>query len=356
MLMSSSAVASDPEVIFDQLTSHQWTRTTVGREFQSKITFDLKRDGSYRWHSSTDYVDRDDKGTWSFDVTGEASGVLHLSQSGDSVFRLEKDQFHASGAFGLSRGDKIAYSKDDLARKAKDLKPVKRAKEGQRLTKHAWVKTNPFDLYRLPERIEFSADQRYRATYRSKSCEHGGVWSLIKDSSDRWAIDSRADDNVCDERGGSGGLQNSYLRFEGDLVIIGDCYAPADKILDKNVFLFDYGIQTRGEFAGEFTAGKLLRIYFTHTSVDGSEYELVSFAVGMQKYKRWMKGSVADGEVQWLVEKDLEGVKVSSGKLHAHHVQFKPPAAGEAAFMIRFKYKNVWQPYDAQPTFFLTVK
>jgi len=91
-MTSSTTFAADAEVLFDQLTSHQWTRTTHGRGFQHTITFDLKRDGIYRWNSYSDHSERNDKGTWSFDGADEASGVLHLSESGDMPFRIEKDR------------------------------------------------------------------------------------------------------------------------------------------------------------------------------------------------------------------------------------------------------------------------
>jgi hypothetical protein len=182
---------------------------------------------------------------------------------------------------------------------------------------------------------------------------------LIKDHANRYDLDSHADDNECDQRGGAGGLTHYYLRFVGDLLLLGDGYAPADKKPKKNIFFFDrYGnsIQTRGEFAGRFVVGEPLQIDFTHTSDDGSDYELVSFAIGMQQYKLFKGGFTGEGDTIWLVEKDLAGVKVTPDKPYSHRVEFKPPAAGEMGLLIRFKYANKWQPYDAYQSYLVTVK
>jgi hypothetical protein len=358
-LCTCPALAAEPSAddIFNQLTSREWVAETKSKGVSAHTVVRFERNGTYSWYSSSDYVHRNDKGQWSFEYK-EGVGVLRLSASGDLPFRIDKGQLLARW-LPSKRGDKIEYGADDLTLMAKDLKPVQPTKEGQRLTKQAWVKINPFNDYGSPQQIEFMANQRYLATYRDGACTHGGTWSLLKESNGRWDLDSHADDNECDQRGGSAGLSHYYLSFAGDILLLGDGYAPADKKPKNSLFFFDrYGnsIQTRGEFAGDFVAGKPLQIDFTHTSADDSDYELVSFAVGLQKYKLGKGSYSTEGDAHWLVEKDLAKAKVTSSEPYSHRVEFKPPAAGEMGFLIRFKYANKWQPYDAQQSYLVTVK
>jgi hypothetical protein len=211
----------------------------------------------------------------------------------------------------------------------------------------------------VPERLEFTLDGGFTAVYRDGACKHGGAWGVAMER-DRVKLVTRWDENECDLRGkSSGGATEDYIHFLDDLLLLRDLYAPADKKPDASVFVFDrYGnsVRTRGEFRGPLTKGKPIRLELTHASASGSTYVLKSVEIGFQKYKLFPGGFTAEGEIEWVLNKDLAGRSAAHDAPYKHTVEFTPPLAGEhVGFSVRLKYQDIYQPYDGHATFIARV-
>src|SRR4029453_15681939 len=277
--------ATDEEAkLFENLRSHEWTAAGPGAE-GFKEFLRIRRDRTYHWQRQSDYLERDDRGTWSVIAEKDSTGLLRLSDCTETRCHVDvKGNKLWLGWRALTRGKPITYAAGEINLGVGDLKAVEPSESFKRLTSTAWVKTNRFDDYRLADRIEFQSDGRYTASYRNGACSHGGSWGLFHKSDGRKPdratdLEYAADYKKCDLRGGRGGGVGYRLTFVDDLLLLGAPYAPASNQPKRNVFIFDrYGesVRTRGEFDGDFLAGRSTRVDLLHESATGAEFQLLS--------------------------------------------------------------------------------
>lgn len=344
------------ERLLTRLTSHAWDNNAPGALGHTEKLL-LRRDGSYRWKRDSDYTERDQAGSWNLVAHGPTAGLLRLAETGDVPFRFEGEQLRtAISAF--SRGDAIAYDERQRKLTAADLPKVAAGPWFTKVASTAWVKTNSFDDFRLADRLEFSADGRYRASYRGGQCVSRGLWGLEYQRHETIQFISLHDDNECDQRGGSAGLTHDQLNFAGELLLLGASYAPEDHRPSKNVFVFDrYGrtLQTRGEYSGTLRSGRAVVIEITHASASGETLQMNSLEIGFQKSRIVPRGGEADGPVRWVLRKDLAGKSVGPGATLRYTVEVTPPFAGDAAFVIVPRFANASQTFDAAQSYQTTI-
>ncbi|MFN0019453.1 MAG: hypothetical protein ACKVP0_14400 [Pirellulaceae bacterium] len=352
----SLSLADDDSRVFDDLTAHVWLRGEPG-QFGFAESIRLRRGGEYHWQRRSDIIERDDQGRWALVVGKKDHSLLRLSKSAEAPLRIEKDKLFL-GSIAFERGEKIVYDEAERKLGLADLKPVEASENFQKLTRTAWVKTNPFDDYREPQKIEFDASGGFLASYRGDECRTKGIWQLIVEGEFTRFI-ARTEENSCDLRGGSAMLPSDRLRFVDDLMLLGAPYAPLDKKPKRNVFIFDrYGnsVRTRGEFDGSFTKGRAVRIDLTHEGGPIKEYKLVSLDIGFQKCEIGKSGIKPIGKMEAVLHKDLAETIVTWAKPHRQTVEFTPPLAGRVIFQIQLKYQNFSQPFEAPQKYVMQVQ
>jgi hypothetical protein len=252
---------------FDALTSHVWGAVERG-PYGFTETLKFERGGQYHWFRMSDYVERDGKGAWRIDALDKSSGVIRLYGPGDLPFQIEGDKLWL-GHSQLTRGDPIKFTDEQRRNTVRDLSQPEPMEMTKRFAATAWVKTNPFDDYRCPERIEFDLNGRYMAIYRGGTCRNGGLWGLMRgsrgDGRSWYTFVGRADPNECGFGGATAVIAGHRIQFADNLLLLDQSYAPAAERPANNVFVFDrYGdsVQTRGEFAGALVKDRPLRIEF----------------------------------------------------------------------------------------------
>ncbi len=348
--------------LFDRLAAHVWDNNVSGA-FGHNERLSLRRDGTYHWKRRSDVTERDQSGAWNFVVSGKTTGVVRLSATGDLPFAFVDEKLCVVG-IRFVRGEPMAYTEKEKKITASDLKPVPARETTLRLAATAWVKTNSFEDYRLPDRLEFSADGRYTAQYRGGACRHGGLWGLEFERNGRadpGRVDffTWADEHSCDLRpSGAKGVSVYPLTFSGDLLLIAESYAPVDKKPTNNIFIFDRyynSMRTRGEYAGKLTAGQPTKIEFAHESASGDDYDLKSLEIEFPKQTIGEHGPQVQGELKWVLRKDLSGRKAKRDAPYRHTVEVTPPFAGPGWFYIRPIYADWSQSYDGYQSYGVTI-
>jgi hypothetical protein len=359
------AIAKDGEVVhdkaaatpdvFETLTRTVWAHLPPQRHAllaESQTTIQFRRDGRYRWFCHSDYPEKNTSGPWSMVLADAHSGVLHLGEGGSVWFEIKGERL-VLGGMTLDPGEPITYTEAEAAREASDLPDVPPSDDFQRLVSTPWKKTNRFEEYRIPDRVEFRANGRYSASYRSGACAHEGRWSLI-DTTGRRLLTTTSEENACDQRGYSAGLVGVDPYWIGDLLVLETCYLPAAMTTDAQTFVFDGysdSLRTLGAYRGQLMQGRLSAIELTHTNLKSSQRQLQSLTITFQRGKIVPRGGVSIGEPLVVVRHDFKGLPLASGESHVQQVRLTPPFAGMVWFTIELAYRDVTQTYNSRGSF-----
>ncbi|HEY3494698.1 MAG TPA: WD40 repeat domain-containing protein [Polyangiaceae bacterium] len=227
------ATADERLEAFTLLTGTSWQGLDCGDGING-IPFrcdqvSLLPDGTYTWSARSDFLERDESGTWNFFARSASSGTLFFSNGSSDLFIFDE----ATGVLETGRALLRRAEAQPGLGTADALPEVRPPGLYRGLLSSCWRKTNDFDDHRIPDTVTFGPTGSYRASYRQGECEHGGSFAVDDGNLVRAA---EANDCASGEKGDLPGFLAEVI--DGLLVFWEGAYRPAaDQTTERSFFI-----------------------------------------------------------------------------------------------------------------------
>jgi|GEM_PF-2057274 len=349
----------DPQAAFERLTSHTW-----GNASRTFVQFNA--DGTYR-HKVTTEVPKmgcpvglpnfDHRGTWTMRWKDD-HGLVQL-ETGDmlAIAFTEKQLFFTNS--WLPRIDRLMDRppQPQPAPAPKSYAELSTFRPNALYAKLAGArlkKTDRFNWFMYPTRVQFDPAGRFGAQFRGGECTMEGFWSLTVQGTQLFTV---AEENQCDLRGpgtAAIGASNEIPEFEEDLVLFyGTSWRPETSKDDDQVFSFDsysHSVRVTGRLTQPLRKGVAAKLELSFKAKNG-DYDLEEIAISQSSYQRSGAGFRLLGEAKPLATLKL-GTRLAQGKSITREVEIVPAYAGaDVSLDFDFHYKDVRQTYHGRRGF-----
>lgn len=345
----------EKEDLFKQLTKNSWCNKSETAGFSGGLpptskNYTFNANGTYKWSHFSDYPEGGGSGSWNFQKTTEGGGIIFLD-SGDVLrftlnkggsLSLESMVLDACGSLIVSSG----YSSDKLPK----VEPSALFKQ---VTANSWYKTNDFDLFRLPSKIELKSNGEYVAEFNNGECSYIGFWSLRSKQIVRQIPAENCDFRTIGEP--------SFLRYEVKLDENTIVFESALYSINQNQKIGTIWSDSRYGGVAEMKiiyqrpiqsgVKNTFNVELKNVSKDNLTFK--NFVIFQEQYNRTNDNYNATGAKSILANQNFTSLVLIPGQVSSFPLDVTFSGSGEIGVTIEANFERKTQPYKGNESYVL---
>lgn len=312
--------------------------------------YSFKNDGTYNWSHFSDYPEGGGSGNWNFQKTTEDGGIIFLD-SGDVIrFFLNKNGTLSLEAMVLDACEPLNISDNYSADKLPKVEPSTLFKQ---ITTNSWYKTNDFDLFRLPSKIELKSNGKYVAEFNADECSYTGFWSLRSNQ-----IIRQVPSDNCDFRTKGKPSFNSYqVKLDRNTIVFEGALYSAIQNPKAGIIWSDLRysgvVEMKITYQRPIQAGvkNMFNVELKNVSSDNLTFK--NFIISQEQYKRTSDSYNAVGSKNTLMSQNFSSLVLAPGKVHSFPLEVTFSGTGEVGITIEVNFEDKTQPYRGYESYVL---
>lgn len=344
----------EKEDLFKQLTKNSWCDKSAENSKSllapTRKNYSFKGVGSYAWSHFSDYPEGGGSGKWNFQKTTEGGGIIFLD-SGDVLrFTLNKGGSLSLEAIVLDACEPLNGSSDYSSDKLPKVEPSAVFKQ---ITADSWYKTNDFDLFRLPSKIELKSNGEYVAEFNNGECSYTGFWSLRSNQ-----IIRHIPAENCDFRTiGKPSFHSYKAKLDGDTIVFEGALYSANQNQKTGTIWSDlrYGgvAEMKITYQRPIQSGakNTLNVELKNASSDNLTFK--NFIISQEQYKRTNDSYNAGSTKNTLAGQNFTSLVLIPGQVYSFPLDVTFSGSEEIGVTVEANFEGKTQPYRGYESYVL---
>lgn len=344
----------EKEDLFKQLTKNSWCDKSAENSKSllapTRKNYSFKGDGSYTWSHFSDYPEGGGSGKWNFQKTTEGGGIIFLDSGDVFRFTLNKSGSLSLEAMVLDICEPLNGSSNYSSNNLPKIEPSAVFKQ---ITASPWYKTNDFDLFRLPSKIELKSNGEYVAEFNNGECSYTGFWSLRSKQ-----IIRQVPAENCDFRTlGKPSFHSYEVKLDGDTIVFESALYGANQNQNTGTIWSD--LRYSGVAEMKITYQRPIQNGVKNTfnvelkNVSAGNLTFKNFVISQEQYKRTNDSYNATGAKSTLANQNFTSLVLAPGQIYSFPLDVTFSGSGEIGVTIEANFEGKTQPYRGYESYVL---